>query len=74
MKIPAGTQSGTIMRLKGEGVENINGYGNGDQHIRIQVVTPKKLNKTQKDLLKRLAKVNKEELKIRKGFFERLFE
>jgi molecular chaperone DnaJ len=74
MKIPAGTQSGTIMRLKGEGVESVNGYGNGDQHVRIQVVTPKKLNKTQKDLLKRLAKENKEELQIKKGFFERLFE
>ncbi|MAG78399.1 molecular chaperone DnaJ [archaeon] len=74
MKIPPGTQSGTIMRLKGEGVENVNGYGNGDQHVKIQVVTPKKINKTQKDLLKRLAKENKEELKIKKGFFEKLFE
>ena len=72
MKIPGGTQSGTVMRLKGEGVEDVNGYGRGDQHVRIQVTTPKKLNSKQKDLFKRLAKENKEELKIEKGFFERL--
>ncbi|MFH1971957.1 MAG: molecular chaperone DnaJ [archaeon] len=71
MKIPPGTQSGTIMRLRGEGVEDVHG-NTGDQHIRIQVVTPKKVNKNQKDLFKRLAKENKEELKIKKGFFERL--
>jgi len=72
MKIPSATQSGTIMRLKNEGVDNVNGYGTGDQHVRIQIVTPKKVNKTQKDLFKRLAKENKEKLKIKKGFFERL--
>ncbi|MBT3985009.1 molecular chaperone DnaJ [archaeon] len=74
MKIPSGVQSGTMMRLKGEGVENLNGYGTGDQHVKIQIVTPKKLNKTQKELFKRLAKENKEELKIKKGLFERLKE
>tara|TARA_Y100000310_G_scaffold328983_1_gene398065 strand:- start:4852 stop:5937 length:1086 start_codon:yes stop_codon:yes gene_type:complete len=72
MKIPAGTESGTIMRLKGKGVENIQGYGQGDQHVKVQLKTPQKLSKKQKDLFKQLAKENKEKLKIEKGFFEKL--
>ncbi len=72
MKIPAGVQSGTIMRLKDKGVQNVRGYGKGDQHVIIQVRTPKKLSKKEKDLFKQLAKENKQELKIEKGFFEKL--
>ena len=74
MKIPAGTQSGTMMRLKKEGVENIQGYGIGDQFVRLQIKTPTKLNAKSKKLLKDLAKENKEKLKIEKGFFEKLKE
>lgn len=74
MKIPAGTQSGTMMRLKKEGVDNIQGYGTGDQFVRIQVKTPTKLNSKSKKLLQDLAKENKEKLKIEKGFFEKLKE
>ena len=72
MKIPSGTQSGTLMKLKGEGVENVNGYGIGDQYVRICVKTPTKLNAKMKKLMKDFAKENKEKLKIEKGFFEKL--
>ncbi len=74
MKIPAGTQSGTIMKLKEEGVKNVNGYGTGDQLVRVKVKTPKKLSAKQKKLFEDLAKENKEKLKIEKGFFEKLKE
>jgi molecular chaperone DnaJ len=52
LKIPAGTQTGTKFRLKGKGVPNVRGYGHGDQHIRVRVVTPTKLTERQKQLLR----------------------
>ena len=72
MKIPSGTQSGTIMRLREKGVQNIQGYGQGDQHVKIRLKTPKKVSKKEKALFKQLAKENKQKLKIEKGFFEKL--
>jgi len=55
LKIPAGTQTGTRFRLKGKGIKNVRGYGQGDQHIVVRVVTPRKLNDKQKQLLKEFA-------------------
>lgn len=52
LKIPAGTQTGKIFRLKGKGVPNVRGYGHGDQHIKIKVITPTKLSDRQKELLR----------------------
>ncbi|MFF2090347.1 molecular chaperone DnaJ [Paenibacillus sp. NPDC058174] len=52
LKIPAGTQTGTYFRLKGKGVPKLRGYGQGDQHVKVTVVTPTKLNDEQKDLLR----------------------
>ncbi len=51
LKIPEGTQSGTIMRMKGKGIPSLKGRGRGDQHIKIFVETPKKLTKAQKEKL-----------------------
>ncbi|MCK5802030.1 MAG: molecular chaperone DnaJ [Lentisphaeria bacterium] len=51
IRIPAGTQSGTVFRLKGKGVPNVQGYGRGDQHVRIQVEIPSHLNRAQKQKL-----------------------
>ena len=50
-KIPPATQTGTIFRLKGKGIANLRGYGNGDQHIRIVVEIPEKLTREQKAFL-----------------------
>jgi molecular chaperone DnaJ len=55
IKIPAGTQSGTVFRLKGKGVPSIRGYGRGDQHVRIFVETPRDLSSSQKHALKAFA-------------------
>ncbi len=57
IKITAGTQSGTILRLKNEGVKNISSYRTGDQFIKINVKTPKSLSKEQKQLFKKLSEI-----------------
>ena len=44
LKIPAGTQTGTYFRLKGKGVPRLRGIGQGDQHVKVVVVTPSNLN------------------------------
>ena len=51
LKIPAGTQTGTKFRLKGKGVTNVRGYGQGDQYIVVRVVTPTKLTSNQKEFI-----------------------
>jgi molecular chaperone DnaJ len=57
LKIPPGTQSGKVLRLKGKGIPNIKGRGKGDFLIKIQVVTPQGLDKNQRHLFEELAKV-----------------
>ncbi|MBL5778027.1 molecular chaperone DnaJ [Bacillus sporothermodurans] len=52
LKVPAGTQTGTKFRLRGKGVPNVRGYGTGDQHIHVKVITPTKLTDKQKQLLR----------------------
>ncbi|MEG0508298.1 MAG: molecular chaperone DnaJ [Eubacterium sp.] len=52
LKVPEGTQTGKVFRLKSKGVPNVNGRGRGDQYITVRVEVPKKLNKKQKELLK----------------------
>lgn len=52
LKVPAGTQTGTNFRLRGKGVPNVRGYGQGDQHIKVRVITPKNLTERQKELLR----------------------
>jgi molecular chaperone DnaJ len=54
LKIPAGTQSGEIFRLKGHGVKHLSHFGHGDQYVKIQVVTPKNLTKEEKELFEKL--------------------
>ncbi|GAQ19326.1 chaperone protein DnaJ [Oceanobacillus picturae] len=52
LKIPAGTQTGKTFRMKGKGAPNVRGYGQGDQHIKVKIVTPTKLTEKQKELLR----------------------
>jgi molecular chaperone DnaJ len=54
LKIPAGTQSGEIFRLKGHGVKHLSRFGYGDHYVRIQVETPKTLTREQRELLEKL--------------------
>jgi len=57
LKIPAGTQSGRIFRLRNKGVPNVRGYGQGDQHVQVKVITPTNLTKEQKDLLRKFNEI-----------------
>lgn len=75
IKVKPGTQSGTILRLKGKGIDGVNGYSIGDQMIKLQLVTPTKLNKEQKELFKEISKTNKEKLNIpKKGILNKIFD
>jgi molecular chaperone DnaJ len=51
MKVPAGTQPGTMFRLRGKGMPSLNGRGHGDLHVLVNVVVPEKLNSEQKRIL-----------------------
>lgn len=52
IKIPAGTQPETLIRLRGKGVKMLRGAGHGDHYIRIKITIPKNLTGRQKELLK----------------------
>lgn len=73
MTIPAGTQSGKKFRLKGKGIPKLQGYGNGDQIIIVNLETPAKLSGEQKELFKKLREleVSKPD-PMGKGFFEKM--
>ncbi|WP_144462862.1 molecular chaperone DnaJ [Siminovitchia fortis] len=58
LKIPAGTQTGTRFRLRDKGVQNVRGFGKGDQHVLVKIVTPTKLNERQKELLREFAEIS----------------
>jgi molecular chaperone DnaJ len=75
LKIPSGTQSGKIFRLKGKGIPHLHGYGKGDELVRVLVWVPTKLSSDEKKLLDELA--SKENLKPPTGdksFFDKLKE
>lgn len=58
IKVPAGIQSGTAIRLKGKGVPFVRGQGIGDQYVHVTVVTPTRLTNREKELLKQLDNVS----------------
>lgn len=72
MKIPAGTQSHTVFRLKGKGIPDLNGYGKGDELVRVIVAVPTNLGKKQKELLEEFAKENKDKIKIDKSILTKV--
>jgi len=57
MEVPAGTQSGTELRLRGRGVPRLRGAGRGDLHVIVTVVVPPKPSKRERELLKELGDV-----------------
>jgi molecular chaperone DnaJ len=72
VKIPAGTQPGTMVRLKGKGITNVQGYGRGDLHVRINVEVPTHLSAAQKAKLQEFAELcSGKENPISQGFFEK---
>ncbi len=77
IKIPAGTQSGKIFRLKGKGFPEVQGYSRGDQLIQVNVWTPQHLTDEEKAMLEKLGKSENfkpQPGKSDKSFFERVRE
>ncbi len=75
-KIPAGTQSGKVFRLKAKGFSDLHGYGRGDELVKIVVETPKRLSARQRELLEEFAKASGEDVNhpLAKGFVDKLKE
>ncbi len=61
MKVPAGTQSGKVFRLRGRGIPSLSGGARGDQHVRVVVETPTRLTREQREILERFAASSGEE-------------
>ena len=77
LHIPPGTQPGTRFRIRGKGMPNVNGRGQGDLHVIARVAVPKKLTKEQKRMLQDLAETMPDQANVQGGteekpFFERV--
>ena len=76
VKVDAGTQSGTVVRLRGKGLPTVNGYGGtGDLYVKFAVWIPKKLNKDEKEIIESLRKkegFKPNPTKEDKSFFDKL--
>ncbi|MDR3317126.1 MAG: molecular chaperone DnaJ [Puniceicoccales bacterium] len=73
LKIPAGTQSGTVFRLRGKGMPILNREQRGDQFVQTQVEVPDKLTKEQREKLETFAKSMGQASVEKVGFFQRMF-
>ena len=72
IRIPAGTQAGTVFQLKGKGVKNVQGYGTGDLRVRVHVEVPTHLNTAQSAKLQEFAELCDENVNPQsKSFFAR---
>jgi molecular chaperone DnaJ len=75
LRVPAGTQSGQVFKLRGKGVANVNGHGQGDLLARLLVEVPTRLNNEQRQKLEEFSALcGEENTPIRKSFFERAKE
>jgi molecular chaperone DnaJ len=77
IKIDPGTQSGKILRLKGKGIRDVNGYERGDQLVYVNVWTPQVLSKEEKEIMQKLSEsenMKPNPGKADKGFFDRMKE
>ncbi len=72
LKIPAGTQSGTVFRMRGQGMPNLRSQARGDQLIRVVIEVPKKLSGDQREKLKDFAEACGDESNpVAESFFEK---
>jgi DnaJ-class molecular chaperone len=60
LKVPAGTEGGKLLRVKGRGAPQLKGNGRGDLLARVKVTVPKKLNKAEREALEEYGKVSRE--------------
>src|SRR5699024_3076444 len=73
LKVPAGTQTGKVFRLKGKGAPNVRGYGQGDQHVQVKTMTSTKLTERRKELLSAFNEIGGKKARDEQGdsFFQR---
>jgi len=69
LKIPSGTQPGTVFRMKGKGIPSLHGYGTGSELVEVTIRVPTKISKKQKQCLDDFDKESK-----KKGFFKKVFD
>ena len=62
LKVPAGTQTGTVFRVRGQGMPVLGGRGKGDLFVSVSVITPTSLTREQRKLLEQLSKIETEDL------------
>ena len=73
MKLPPGTESGKVFRLRGKGIAVFGGVGKGDELVTVVVEIPKEVSKRQKELLEELAKeMGEQGLTERRRFLDKL--
>jgi molecular chaperone DnaJ len=72
LRIPEGTQTGTVFRLKGRGIPHLRGHGRGDHHVQVKVEIPTKLNKEQREALRKYAHAAGEKVAEEKGLGQKL--
>jgi len=70
--LPEGTQTGTVFRLRGSGVPNINGRGRGDQYVKVTVEVPRNLSAEQKELLRKFDDDIDDCYSEKGGFFKKM--
>lgn len=74
-KIPEGTQTGTVFRLRGKGIKDVNGRGVGDLYVHVHIEVPKRMSKKQKDALRDFGDLTDDSVyDKKKGFFDKLKE
>src|SRR3989442_5368611 len=66
LKVPAGTQTGTVFRVRGQGMPVLGGRGKGDMFVSVSVITPTTLTREQRKVLEQLAKVETQDLEDKK--------
>jgi molecular chaperone DnaJ len=71
LDIPAGTQPGSKLRIKGRGMPYLRGKGSGDMNINVRVGIPKSISSKERELLEQLAKEMKVSVKSKDGFFDK---
>jgi molecular chaperone DnaJ len=77
VRVPAGSQSGFVISLKGKGMPRLGGPGRGDFHVRVQVWTPTRLTPEQNALFQKLREIEgapPESARVRHGFWDRMKE
>ena len=73
LKIPPGTPSGKVFRLKNKGIQILGTNRRGDQHVRVYIKLPERISPEYRELLEKLREKEKEEdLAMGKGFFNKV--